>query len=74
MYGDKLGVIPPMNNGSGQNDKRAQGKSQSASALNPKNSNVIVFPDRSQSPPKTAIGSLGVSSASADKIGGRDRD
>ncbi len=74
MYRDKLGVIPPMNNTDGQNEKGARSKDPSVSASNPKNSNVIVFPDRSQSPPKTAVGSLGVSSASADKIGGGERD
>ena len=42
------------------------------SASIPKNSNVISFPDRSQSPSKTAVGSFAVSRASADKSGGRD--
>lgn len=74
MYGDKLGVIPPMNNGNGQNENGTQSKNQSVSALNPKNSNVISFPDRPQLPNKTAVGSFAVSRASADKNGGADQD
>lgn len=74
MYPDKLGVIPPMGSEDSQNEKGAQGKDPSVSALNSKNSNVILFPDPSQFPSKTAVGSLAVSRASADKIGGADRD
>ncbi len=70
MYRDKLGVIPPMNNGGAQNEKGARGKNQSVSASNPIESNVICFPDRPHLSSKAADGSFAVSRASADQIGG----
>ena len=74
LFGDKLGVVPPMNNGGSPNKKGTQSKSPSANTSNPKNSNVIDFPDRTQIPDKKADGSFAVSRASADKNGGDNRD
>ena len=74
LDGDKLGVIPPMNKGGDQNKKGIQRKDQQTSSLNPKNSNVLSFTEPSSKPHKTAFGSLAVSSASADKSGGGNRD
>jgi site-specific DNA recombinase len=72
--GDKLGVIPPMSGGGAQNEKGARSKNTSVSASNPKNSNVLSFPNRPHLSSKPAFGSLAVSRASADKNGGRERD
>ncbi len=72
LFGDKLGVIPPKNSSDSSNKKGTRGKSPSADTLNPKNSNVIDLPDRTQFPNKNAHSTFAVSCASADKFGGRD--